>query len=173
MLLRRSLSSAPIFLGVYIFSEAFLSQLRIIGGGFPIFLIFALLWCALCEPEIGAIYGFFAGLLMGLTQSNSGPLGQWTLIMILAGFTVAYLGFAENNFRSNPVSLIFITAAAVFLTRFVYLITGALLGLELGSMTHIISLLIGQALWTVPIAPIIAPGVALLHRNVFDTRAVQ
>lgn len=172
MFLRKFSLSAPVFLVVYVIDEAFLSQLRIIGGGFPLFLIFTLLWCALCEPEIAAMYGFGAGLLMDLSQSNSGPVGQWTLIMILGAFAVAYLGYGDNNFRSNPISLIFITSAAVFLVRLAYLVIGVLLGLELGSVSHILSLLLGQSLWTLVISPIVAPLVTLIHRNVFETRSV-
>jgi rod shape-determining protein MreD len=124
MFLRKFAISAPIFLTIYLVQEAFLSQIRLPGGGFPLFLIFTLIWCALSDPEVGAMVGFGAGFLMDLSQSASGPMGQWTLIMILAGFSIAYLGFGDNNFRSSPISLIVLTVIGVFLARFVYFLVG-------------------------------------------------
>jgi len=111
MFARRFLISFPIFAVIYILQETVISQFRIFGGGFSLFLIFALLWAALGTPEMGALTGFGAGLLMDLSQTASGPVGQWTLIMILAGFTISYLGYGDDNFRGNPISLVATPAA--------------------------------------------------------------
>jgi rod shape-determining protein MreD len=117
MFARRFFISLPIFTLIYILQESVVTQFKLFGGGFSLFLIFALLWSALGTPEMGALTGFGAGLLMDLSQSASGPMGQWTLIMILAGFAVSYLGYGDDNFRGNPISLVFTVAAAVVVIR--------------------------------------------------------
>jgi rod shape-determining protein MreD len=167
MFARRFLISFPIFVVVYLIQETIVSQFRIFGSGFSLFLIFALLWSALGTPELGALTGFGAGLLMDLSQSSSGPVGQWTLIMILAGFSISYLGYGDDNFRDNPLSLVVIVALAVPITRFLYLILGLMFGGELGSATHIFTSLIASGLWTVAIVPLLMPFVTRIHSGLF------
>lgn len=171
MFIRKFAISAPIFLFIYILQEAFVSQLRLAGGGFSLFFIFTIIWCALSIPEIGAMVGFGAGLLMDLSQSTSGPVGHWTLIMIMTGFAAGYLGYGDNNFRSSPISLIFLTAAAIFVARLAYYILGLLLGSEAGSLLHTFSLLIGQSIWTLVVAPFLVPVVTWVHALVYETRS--
>jgi len=167
MFARRFLISFPIFVVVYLIQETIVSQFRVFGSGFSLFLIFALLWSALGTPELGALTGFGAGLLMDLSQSSSGPVGQWTLIMILAGFSISYLGYGDDNFRGNPLSLVVIVALAVPITRVLYLILGLMFGGELGSATHIFTSLIASGLWTVAIVPLLMPFVTRIHSGLF------
>lgn len=167
MFARRFLISFPIFVVVYLIQETIVSQFRVFGSGFSLFLIFALLWSALGNPELGALTGFGAGLLMDLSQSSSGPVGQWTLIMILAGFSISYLGYGDDNFRGNPLSLVVIVALAVPITRFLYLFLGLMFGGELGSATHIFTSLIASGLWTVAIVPLLMPFVTRIHSGLF------
>jgi rod shape-determining protein MreD len=168
MFARRFLISFPIFVAVYVIQETIVSQFRIIGSGFSLFLIFTLLWSALGTPELGALTGFGAGLLMDLSQSSSGPMGQWMLIMILAGFSISYLGYGDDNFRGNPLSLVVIVALAVPITRLVYLILGLMFGGQLGSTFHIFTSLIASGLWTVAVVPLLMPFVTRIHSGLFQ-----
>jgi rod shape-determining protein MreD len=171
MFARRFFISLPIFTLIYILQESVVIQFKLLGGGFSLFLIFALLWSALGTPEMGALTGFGAGLLMDLSQSASGPMGQWTLIMILAGFTISYLGYGDDNFRGNPISLVFTVAAGVVLTRLIYLILGLFLGGEIGSTWSVISSLLSSAFWSAAIAPLLLPVVSRLHEALFDVKS--
>jgi rod shape-determining protein MreD len=171
MFARRFLISFPIFAIVYLIQESIVSQFRIFGGGVSLFLIFALLWSALGTPELGALTGFGAGLLMDLSQTTSGQMGQWTLIMILAGFSISYLGYGDDNFRGNPISLVVIVAVAVPLTRLAYLIIGLMFGSELGSALQIFISLVSSALWTVAVVPLLMPFVTRIHSALFEAES--
>jgi rod shape-determining protein MreD len=171
MFARRFLISFPIFAIVYLIQESIVSQFRIFGGGVSLFLIFALLWSALGTPELGALTGFGAGLLMDLSQTTSGQMGQWTLIMILAGFSISYLGYGDDNFRGNPISLVVIVAIAVPLTRLAYLIIGLMFGSELGSALQILISLVSSALWTVAVVPLLMPFVTRIHSALFEAES--
>ena len=171
MFARRFLISFPIFAVIYILQESVVSQFKIFGGGFSLFLVFALLWASLGTPEIGALSGFGAGLLMDLSQTASGPMGQWTLIMILAGFTISYLGYGDDNFRGNPISLVFTVAAGVALTRLIYLILGLFLGSEIGSAWSVFFSLFSSAFWSVAMVPLLLPLVTRLHEALFDVKS--
>jgi rod shape-determining protein MreD len=168
MFARRFLISFPIFATVFVVQEAIVSQFKIFGGGFSLFLIFTLLWAALSSPELGALTGFGAGLMMDLSPTTSSPMGLWTLIMILAGFSISYLGFGDDNFRGNPISLVIIVALAVPLTRLVYLIIDLMLGGELGSVVQVLISLLSSALWTVAIVPLLMPVVTRVHGTLFQ-----
>jgi rod shape-determining protein MreD len=171
MFARRFFISFPIFAFIYILQESVVSQFKIFGGGFSLFLIFALLWSALGTPEMGALPGFGAGLMMDLSQSTSGPMGQWTLIMILAGFTVSYLGYGDDNFRGNPISLIFTIAAGVVIIRLIYLVLGLLLGSDVGSTWSVIISLFSSAFWSAVLSPLLLPAVTRVHEALFDVKS--
>ena len=171
MFARRFFISFPIFAFVYVIQESVVSQFKIFGGGFSLFLIFALLWSALGTPEMGALTGFGAGLMMDLSQSASGPMGQWTLIMILAGFTISYLGYGDDNFRGNPISLIVTVAAGVVIIRLVYLILGLLLGSDIGSTWSVLISLFSSAFWSAALAPLLLPAVTRAHEALFDVKS--
>ena len=168
MFARKFLISFPIFATMFVVQEAIVNQFRILGGGLSLFLIFPLLWAALSSPELGAVTGFGAGLMMDLSQTTSSPMGQWTLIMILAGFSISYLGYGDNNFRDNPISLVIIVAIAVPLTRLVYLVIGLMLGGELGSVLQVGISLLSSALWAVAIVPLLMPIVTRVHGALFQ-----
>ena len=94
--------TAALFIIIYIVQEALVTQLQIAGGGFSLFLIFALLWAALSSPNVGALIGFVAGFLIDLSQSTTGAFGLWTLVLVLIGFGISYLGLGYENVRLNP-----------------------------------------------------------------------
>jgi rod shape-determining protein MreD len=171
MFARRFFISFPIFAFIYVLQESVVSQFKIFGGGFSLFLIFALLWSALGTPEMGALTGFGAGLMMDLSQSASGPMGQWTLIMILAGFTISYLGYGDDNFRGNPISLIFTVAVGVVLIRLIYLILGLLLGSDIGTAWSVLISLFSSAFWSAALAPLLLPAVTRVHGAIFDVKS--
>lgn len=171
MSLRRFALSFPIFGIVYLLQEAFVVQMRLPAGGFSLILIFTLVWSALSTPEIGALTGFGAGLLMDLSQTSPGPVGHWTLILILGGYVVAFLGYGDDNIRANPVNIIFLVTIGVVATQFFYLFLGLMLGQEIGSIKQVIFLLAGSAFWTAIVTPLILKIISYLHANVYGVRS--
>jgi rod shape-determining protein MreD len=162
--------TALLFLAVYVIQEAFVTQFHFIGGGFSLFLIFALLWAALSTPDIGALAGFASGFLIDLSQSTSGAVGQWTFVLILVGFGISYLGLGYENVRMNPFTITLLVTAAVVVARALYVLLSLLLGQEIGKISSIlISLLIG-ALWSAAIVPILMPLVARTYDFIDDSR---
>jgi rod shape-determining protein MreD len=172
MSIRRYLLSFPIFIFIFILQEAFVTQLRIPFAGFSLLLIVALIWAALSTPEIGALTGFGAGLLMDLSQTTPGPMGQWTLVLILAGFSVAFLGYGDDNIRANPINIVLITTIGVVASQIVFLIFGFMLGQEIGSLGHLLFILAGSAFWTAIVSPFLLKAVSFIHANVFGTRSL-
>jgi rod shape-determining protein MreD len=162
--------SALLFIVVYVIQEAFITQLHIGGGGFSLFLIFALLWAALSSPDIGALTGFVAGFLIDLSQSTNGAVGQWTFVLILVGFGISYLGLGYENVRMNPFTITFLVTISVVAARVLYLLLSLLLGEKVGSLTSIVTSLLLGALWSAAIVPILMPLVARAYDFVDSSR---
>jgi len=97
-------------------------------------------------------------------------MGHWTLVLIIACYAVAFLGYGDDNIRSNPINIVLLTAVGVVASQVVYLILGLMLGQEIGSIGNIIFLLAGSAFWTAIISPLIIKVVSSLHATVFGTR---
>jgi rod shape-determining protein MreD len=171
MLTRQISIAAPIFLMIFVIQEAIVSQFRLPGGGFSIVMIFALTWAVLSETEVAAVIGFAAGFLMDLSQSASGPFGQWTLIMLMAGYAISYVGYGDDNVRANATGIIFFVVIANLLVEVAYLATGALLGVASGSFIQVLITLFGMSIWALLVSPIMLPVFNRLHALVFDSRS--
>lgn len=171
MSIRKISLTALLLILVYILQEAFITQLRIAGGGFSLFLIFALLWAALSSPNMGALTGFAAGFLIDLSQSTAGAFGQWTLVLILVGFGISYFGLGYENVRLNPFTITFLVTVSVVVARITYLLLALLLGEDLGTFSSIAtSLLIGM-LWSAAVISLAMPVVARAYYFINDTRS--
>lgn len=171
MFTRQISVAAPIFLLIYVIQESVISQFRLPGGGFSLLLIFALTWAVLSETEVAAVIGFAAGFLMDLSQSTSGPFGQWTLLMLIAGYAISYIGFGDDNVRANAIGIIFFVVIANLLVEIAYVATGALLGVSVGSFIQVLITMFGMSLWALLISPIVLPVFSRLHALVFDSRS--
>ena len=171
MLTRQISIAAPIFLMIYAIQESIISQFRLPGGGFSILMIFALTWAVLSETEVAAVIGFATGLLMDLSQSAAGPFGQWTLIMLVAGYAISYIGYGDDNVRANAIGIIFFVVVANLLAEVAYATTGAFLGVSAGSLIQVMITLFGMSIWALLISPIVLPIFTRLHVLVFDSRS--
>ena len=170
MLLRRSVITGTIFLLFFIIQEAVISQLSFPAGGFSIFLILTLLWAALSTPEVAATVGFGAGILLDLAPSTSGPLGHWTLILVLMSYAIAFFSYGDENMRGNPLSLILMVTLAQVIVLISYLVTGFLLGNSATGFAQTAITIIGSGGWTLVVTPLMLPAVAWLHDLAFDSR---
>ena len=169
MFSRRFLFSFPIFFTVYLLQEGFVTQMRLPAGGFSLILIFTLAWSAMSTPEIGALTGFGAGLLMDLSETASGPLGHWTLILILVSFVVSFLSYGDDHVRANPLNIVVLVALGVIGAQIAYAIFGLLLGQELGSIVQVLFICLGTAFWSAIVTPLLLPIISRLHALVFGT----
>jgi rod shape-determining protein MreD len=167
MTLRRFFLASPIFLVIFLLQEGFVTQLRLPAGGFNLILIVALIWAALSTPEIGALTGFGAGIMMDLSQSAPGPLGHWTLVLIITCYAIAFLGYGDDNIRANPINILLLTVLGVVISQIIFLIFGVLLGQEIGSLGSVLYLLAGALFWSAITSPLILKVITSLHSNIF------
>ena len=151
----------------FVIQESAMSQFRLPGGGFSIFLILVFVWSAISASEIALVIGFAAGFMLDLVQASDSPFGQWTLILILVCYLVSYVGFGDTN----PLGVVFIVIAANFAAQVLFLASGALLGVQIGALGQILITLVGTSIWTLVFTPMVLPLFSKLHEFIFDTRA--
>ena len=171
MLVRQFSISTLIFVFVFLIQESVINQLRLPGGGFSLPILIALTWAALSTPTVGALTGFISGFFMDLSQSSSGAMGHWTLLMILACYVVAFLGFGNDNLRGNPITNIILVSSASVLCLVAFVITGFLLGVSTGSFSRVLITILGNGIWAFLVTPLILPVVTRLHRALFGNQA--
>ena len=169
MISRRFLLSFPIFFLVYLLQEAFVVQMRLPAGGFSLMLIVTLIWAAMSTPEIGALTGFGAGLLMDLSQTSPGPMGHWTLVLILTSYLVSFLSYGDDHVRANPLNIVFLVVLGVVISQAAFALLSLLLGEGLGSISQVLFIIFGTAFWSAIVTPLILPLVSRLHALVFGT----
>ena len=169
MISRRFLLSFPIFLVVYLLQEGFVTQMRLPAGGVSIMLIFTLAWASMSTPEIGALTGFGAGLMMDLSETSPGPVGHWTLIMILVSFVISFLSYGDDHVRANPLNIVFLVVGGVVGAQLSFALLGLLLGQDLGSFLQVLFVCTGTAFWSGVVTPLLLPIISRLHALVFGT----
>lgn len=169
MISRRFFFALPVFLGVFLLQEGFVVQMRLPMGGFSLMLIVTLIWASMSTPEIGALTGFGAGALMDLSQTTSGPMGHWTLVMILSSFVISFLSYGDDHVRANPLNIVFLVVAGVALSQLAFILLGLLLGESLGDWKQVLYICFGTAFWSAIVTPLILPLISRLHAIVFGT----
>lgn len=158
-----------IFGALFIIQEAFINQVHLPFTGFNLILISALTWSSLSSPESAAVTGFVSGAYLDLSPATDAPFGLWTLIMVIAAYSVAYFGASDETAKANPVGLIGLVSVAVVATEMLYLFVGVLFGLSFGSFFQIIRTLIGFGIWSAIIVPIITPFVTRLRSLLYTS----
>ena len=161
------------FFGLLFFlQEIVFNQIHFLIGGFSIFLAVTMTWIAMESRNGALISGFIAGFFLDLSPNIDSPFGQWTLIMLLAGYAISYIGYGDDNVHANAIGIVFFVVVATFFVEVAFLISGALLGVSVGSIAQVVITLIGMSMWSLLVAPIMLPLFTKLHALVFDSRSV-
>lgn len=143
--------------------------MRLPAGGLNLILVFTLAWASMSTPEIGALTGFGAGLMMDLSQTTPGPLGQWTLVLILVSFVISFLSYGDDHVRANPLNIVFLVIGGVVGAQLTFALFGLLLGQQLGSIAQVLLVCAGTAFWSGVVTPLLLPIISRLHAIVFGT----
>lgn len=149
--------STAIFGGLFLFQESVINQIHLPLTGINLILIVALTWASLSSPESAAITGFISGFFLDMSPASQGPIGHWIFIMVIAAYAVAFFGTGEETVRANPIGLVGLVSISVAATETFYIAVGLLFGLPLGNLLQSIRTIVGIAIWSAIVVPIILP----------------
>jgi hypothetical protein len=91
--------------------------------------------------------------------------------MLLAGYAISYIGYGDDNIHANAIGIVFFVVVANFFVEIAYLITGALLGVSIGSLGQVVITLFGMSIWALLVSPIMLPVFTRMHAMIFDSRS--
>jgi rod shape-determining protein MreD len=149
---------------VFVLQESFINRINFLLGGFSLYLVFVIAWTLQEEPTNAMLIGFFAGLIADLSPTLESPFGLWTLL--LTGFCYFLATTVRGNLdpQISPIQMTLVTTGGAIAALLLFVVVGAILGEELPSLTVISSEILGNALWSLILAPVYIPFTLKIYR---------
>jgi rod shape-determining protein MreD len=142
---------------VFLIQETLISRINFPIDGFSLYLATLMVLLSLEDRSGSIVFGFIGGLIMDLSIAADTPFGQWALILTLVGYLFSLNKESIGDFTQSPLVFVtFISLASAF-ALVVYLIIGALLGQNTGALSHLISIVFANSLWTFFLTPLFLP----------------
>ena len=153
----RVLNTSMFLFVVFLIQETLISRINFPIDGFSLYLATLMVLLSLEDRSGSIVFGFIGGLIMDLSIAADTPFGQWALILTLVGYLFSLNKESIGDFTQSPLVFVtFISLAAAF-ALVVYLIIGALLGQNTGALSHLISIVFANSLWTFFLTPLFLP----------------
>ena len=153
----RVLNTSMFLFVVFLIQETLISRINFPIDGFSLYLATLMVLLSLEDRSGSIVFGFIGGLIMDLSIAADTPFGQWALILTLVGYLFSLNKESIGDFTQSPLVFVtFISLASAF-ALVVYLIIGALLGQNTGALSHLISIVLANSLWTFFLTPLFLP----------------
>ena len=153
----RVLNTSIFLFVVFLIQETLISRINFPIDGFSLYLATLMVLLALEDRSGSIVFGFIGGLIMDLSISADTPFGQWALILTLVGYLFSLNKESIGDFTQSPLVFVtFISLASAF-ALVMYLIIGVLLGQNTGALSHLISIVFANSLWTFFLTPLFLP----------------
>ena len=153
----RVLNTSMFLFVVFLIQETLISRINFPIDGFSLYLATLMVLLSLEDRSGSIVFGFIGGLIMDLSIAADTPFGQWALILTLVGYLFSLNKESIGDFTQSPLVFVtFISLASAF-ALVVYLIIGALLGQNTGALSHLISIVFANSLWTFFLTPLFLP----------------
>lgn len=153
----RVLNTSMFLFVVFLIQETLISRINFPIDGFSLYLATLMVLLSLEDRSGSIVFGFIGGLIMDLSIAADTPFGQWALILTLVGYLFSLNKESIGDFTQSPIVFVtFISLASAF-ALVVYLIIGALLGQNTGALSHLISIVFANSLWTFFLTPLFLP----------------
>ena len=157
-------------ISVFIIQETLLNRINFLIGGFSLYLVFVIAWVLQEDPSNAMLIGFFAGFIADLSPTLESPFGLWTLL--LTGFCYFLATTVRGNLDTqiSPLQMSLVTTAGAVTSLILFVFIGAILGQELASIRVLTSEVVGNALWSLILAPIYIPITIKMYRLTLTAR---
>jgi len=133
-----------------------------IGGVVPDLALIVVVVAAIDRgPELGAMLGFAAGLLVDLAPPADHVAGRWALALVVVGYLA---GRVRQDARSSTLAAVLVVGAASFVGTSLYALSGAVVGDGTLPVDETVKVIVTSVLWDVLLAPLLVPLLLwLLH----------
>ena len=162
---------ASIFATLFIIQEALLNRINFFIGGFSLYLAWFLVWTLFEDRSNALAVGFIAGLIADLSPTLDAPFGLWIFVFTVTAYLMSTNVRTALDTELSPVVLTGVAVIGSTITLIFYALTGAILGVEIGSFSSIAKELIGNALWCLVLSPLYVPVVHGLFKLSLTARS--
>ena len=153
----RVLTTSIFLFAIFLLQETVVSRINFPINGFSLYLAALMVLLSLEDRNGALVFGFIGGLIMDLSAAADTPFGQWALVLTAIGYLFSVNKESIGDFTQSPLVFVtFISLASAF-ALVVYLIIGVLLGQNTGALSHLISIVFANSLWTFFLTPLFLP----------------
>ena len=166
----RIISTLGFFFALFVVQESAVSLIHFPISGFSLYLAIAISLIAFEDHNGSLITGFLAGIVLDLSPTSNAPFGQWALILTGVAFLFAVNRDSIADLTGSPITFVLFVGAGVSLALMIYLLFGALLGEQNGSLGHDSTILLGNLLWTIVFTPMFLPALGRVREYSLTAR---
>jgi rod shape-determining protein MreD len=166
----RVLNTSIFLFVVFLIQETVIARIKFPIDGFSLYLAVLMVLLSLEDRSGSIVFGFIGGLIMDLSIAADSPFGQWALILTLIGYLFSLNKESIGDFTQSPIVFVaFISLASAF-ALVLYLVIGALLGQNNGTLTHLISIVFANSLWSFFLVPLFLPLIVKTRTALLSNR---
>jgi len=166
----RVLNTSIFLFVVFLIQETVIARIKFPIDGFSLYLAVLMVLLSLEDRSGSIVFGFIGGLIMDLSIAADSPFGQWALILTLIGYLFSLNKETIGDFTQSPIVFVaFISLASAF-ALVLYLVIGALLGQNNGTLTHLISIVFANSLWSFFLVPLFLPLIVKTRTALLSNR---
>ena len=166
----RVLNTSIFLFVVFLIQETVIARIKFPIDGFSLYLAVLMVLLSLEDRSGSIVFGFIGGLIMDLSIAADSPFGQWALILTLIGYLFSLNKETIGDFTQSPIVFVaFISLASAF-ALVLYLVIGALLGQNNGTLTHLISIVFANTLWSFFLVPLFLPLIVKTRTALLSNR---
>jgi rod shape-determining protein MreD len=153
----RVLNTSIFLLFTFLLQETLISRIHFPIDGFSLYLAVLMVMLALEDRNGALVFGFIGGMIMDLSPAADTPFGQWALVLTTIGYLFSINKESIGDFTATPIIFLTFISLASALALFLFLVIGALLGQENGTIAHGISIIFANTLWCFLLTPLFLP----------------
>ncbi len=166
----RVLNTSIFLFVVFLIQETVIARIKFPIDGFSLYLAVLMVLLSLEDRSGSIVFGFIGGLIMDLSIAADSPFGQWALILTLIGYLFSLNKETIGDFTQSPIVFVaFISLASAF-ALVLYLVIGVLLGQNNGALTHLISIVFANSLWSFFLVPLFLPLIVKTRTALLSNR---
>jgi rod shape-determining protein MreD len=166
----RVLNTSIFLFIVFLIQELVIARIKFPIDGFSLYLAALMVVLSLEDRNGSIVFGFIGGLIMDLSITADTPFGQWALILTLIGYLFSLNKESIGDFTQSPIVFVaFISLASAF-ALLTYLSIGVLLGQNNGTLSHMISIVFANSLWSFLLVPLILPLIVKTRAALLSNR---
>ncbi|MEY2723868.1 MAG: hypothetical protein RIR93_684 [Actinomycetota bacterium] len=166
----RVLNTSIFLFAIFLLQETVISRINFPINGFSLYLAALMVLLSLEDRNGALVFGFIGGLIMDLSAAADTPFGQWALVLTAIGYLFSVNKESIGDVTDSPIIFIVFISLASALALFLFLVVGAMLGQENGTLIHAASIILANTIWSILITPLFLPAMIKARTALLSNR---